>query len=147
MNQDVKPYFESSYHFKLIKASWGIFALIRGKVESINEPEITGEFRISNTIWFSFNGKLTAPAEDKIFMLNGIKSVCEEIESQINEPIVISLTDFQINPCDYQKEGMKYAFANWAANHFGFPPKEFNSDFDRETNKYVFSEIDQTTNE
>lgn len=141
MEQNEKVFYESSYQFKLIKAEWGIYANIKAKVEPLNESTIKSEYRISDLIWFSFNGKLIAPAEDKAFMLNGIKSVCKEIEVRIDDPIIITLTDFQISPCDYQKDGMYYAFAHWAANHFGFTFKIFNCYFDSENNKYVFPDL------
>lgn len=43
---------------------------------------------------------------------------------------------------DYQKEGMFYAFAEWAANHFGFAPMKINCHFDAVKNKYVFPDLD-----
>ena len=134
-------YFESTYTFTLIKAGWGIYAQIKAEVNSAEKSSYSGKYRISDRIWFTFNNKVLSPPEDRIFMLNGLTSVSEEIEAVIDEDIVIAMTHFQIALCDYQKEGMFYAFAAWARNHFGLPEKEINSYFDQENNRYVFPDL------
>lgn len=137
-----KPFFESSYRFKFIKSTWGIYAQIHAEVQPLIDTTYSAEYRISDLVWFTFNGKLTAPREDLSLMLKGLKSVSEEIEKCIDGEIIIALTDFQIIHSDYQKEGMFYAFAGWARNHFDLSQKEFTCYFNKEENKYVFPELE-----
>jgi hypothetical protein len=137
-----KPYYESSYKFKLIKSSWGIYAQICAKVQPKKNSTYNAEYRISDLIWFTFNGKITAPQTDLELMIKGLKTVSDDIEKHIDEEILIVIIDFQIAHSDYQKDGMYYAFIEWANHHFGFIQKEINCYFDIEKNKYVFPELD-----
>ena len=119
----------------------GIYALIKAKVEPLDETRYKTEYRISNNVWICFNERITAPSEDIAYMINGLKSVSSTIDGKIDESIIIVITDFQISLTDYQKEGMFYAFAGWATNHFKLTPNEINCYFNKKNNLYVFPEL------
>ena len=125
--------------YKIRKASWGIIIKITASSEKRKHRE-----KISNNVFYDYNVKnIHLTYLEKHLLKKGLIWISPLIENKIDDSICISITEIELNLCDYQVEGMFYGIAHWASEHFDFQLPRYEFSFDKEKNKYIFSDLEK----
>ena len=123
--------------YKIRETHWGIYIKIKANTENSNQGQ-----KISENIFLEYQiDNINITEEEKDLLKAGLKWVSPNIEEKINSFTKITLTEIELNECDYQIEGMFYGIAFWASEHFGFDLPEYNYSYDKKSNKYIFSDL------
>lgn len=127
-----------TYHYRLIKASWGIAVDIAAEAEAL-PPVLENIKKVDKDLWLGIDIDGLSHSEHEYLAL-GLRLVAEEIRKakQISGPILVRVLDLRFNPSDYQPEGLSGAIAGWAGQAFGFAVSDIPVTFDKQNNRYIF---------
>lgn len=130
--------------FKALKTSWGIWILIDAEEilldnNTMNISEVSENIRIETSFRRKFFMRNSENQEEVDLILNGLKWVSPLFAVKKNHTIFIHKISFANVITDYQKEGLFYAIAEWAAKYYKFELPKYSYYYDRKTNKYYFN--------
>lgn len=113
------------------KSSWGIIIIQEGFI--IKEFELLDSFyELGNGVYLNIIFNLS---EDYLrFLIDGAKWVLDYID----DDILITISNIELNPNDFQKEGLFFSMAEWLSTYYDFALPEFEVNFDRTKNEYVY---------
>lgn len=123
-------------NFRVFKTGWGIFIQIAGRVNSNENQE---ELLMLNLDFLRINFS----EKQKAYLYKGFEWVKPQIEKSITEKIEILIEEINLVLTDFQEEGLFYAMAFWASEHFGFEMPKFDCHYNREGNKYEFPDLEK----
>lgn len=122
--------------FKVLKSSWGIFVEIEATlIDKISNNE--NYVKVNNRLFISFENYSSMADDFKLELINGLKWV--ENDMNLNKDMVIILNNIEINPSDFQLEGLFLCMASWAGVVFEFDLPHYTYEYDKKLNKYVFT--------
>jgi hypothetical protein len=128
----------SKFEYRLIKSSWGIAIDIEASYVCLKTPPTFGE-RISNNIWLTSNIKPLSLSESQFqWILKGLKLISEKITHKIDvkEHVLITISNIELNPSDYQIDGLALAIIGWTCQEFNISSPKLDIEFDKMNNKY-----------
>ena len=125
----------STYHYRIIKSSWGVAIDITAEMTSV---PIVGAKQVTDTIYLSMEAPIGLMSEERAYLVGGLRLVADQIHSTLNAPVMIRILELTFNHCDYQPEGLACAIAGWVAQEMGFEPPTIQVTFDRQLNQYQF---------
>lgn len=123
-----------SYKYRCIKeSSWGIAIDFSFRVEYVKEGDnLASDLCLS----VKFNKNVFLSYEFKEIIRKGIAWVGPLILSR--KKVIIYVEKINFNPTDFQKEGLFFGVASWASEFFEFQLPDYETNFDRINNRYVF---------
>jgi hypothetical protein len=130
----------SRYEYRVLKSTWGIAIDIEATYKILKtEPEIGQKISSRISLNLQVNDYVLLD-EEKDWIIKGLKVVCEEIYSRINnsEYVLIIIHKIDYYPCDYQIDGLASAIIAWASQEFNFISPKIDIEFDKKANKYLF---------
>ncbi|KMQ61889.1 hypothetical protein ACM40_06080 [Chryseobacterium sp. BLS98] len=121
----------------ILKTSWGIAIFYEIKeLLDLNENSVNIH-KIAPQVYLKLNDNII----DNIslnYLKKGIKSIIQYIDIF---PVIFSIEKLEYNFCDYQPEGMYYAFRKWFFENHNMEFPIINVYYDKETNKYIFPDL------
>jgi hypothetical protein len=129
----------STSTFRVLKASWGIWLQITGLSIPNKDKKHNFKINLENDLNFS--------QEELEYINSGFNWLLPIIEKKVSPKRTIIITKIKIVLTDYQKEGLFYGIVFWLSEHFNFEMPNFECEYDKEQNKYIFSELNEIMKE
>jgi hypothetical protein len=124
----------STYQYRLLRTSWGIWIRLTARVSPGEGPD----------------GVVVAPGlpvrlafeeaaahlieEDREELARGLAVVAPEMPG----PVTVTVSEALYSLCDFQPDGLAVAMCRWAEQEFGLPPRVIGESYDPTANRYVF---------
>lgn len=119
--------------FKIHQSSWGIWIKITGNSKLKEE-------RGENLLVISPE-KIKLSQQEEKYLKDGFTWASSAIDDVTEKKYEIAITSIELVHTDYQEEGLFYAIAFWLSEHFDFDLPKFEYSFNKELNRYEFSEL------
>lgn len=113
--------------------SWTIYIEVDGDIiygRTTNSVQVTDNIRVD------ISTAIGLDEDEKRLIIEGIKWVLNHIPD--SKEITIFIKQVNFNVCDYQKEGLFFAIANWLSKKFRFDMPKYEIKFNKKINKYEF---------
>ena len=130
---------KSTYHYRVIKSSWGIAIDITADVLPLADS-VYAAIEVRNGLWLSVDLGSALTQQEHQMLINRLYLLNGDLDRIVQEhgPLVIRVYDVSFNPVDYQEEGLAYALAGWVAQRFTIPLTLQPVHFLKQENRYIF---------
>jgi hypothetical protein len=129
----------STYVFKVLRSSWGIWISITAKVR-YGDPVDRSADGGGATTTLEFSGAAAGLALDHVDALRaGWTTVAADVVRRHRRAVHVTVDDVTFVETDFQVEGLAVAMCRWAENQFGLRAREIDVVFDAEENRYRFT--------
>ena len=140
------PKMQTTFTYKLLKASWGIYIEITAELTTLSR--VTSPTRrvaegillcVSQSLTDSEGRTTRLTASEMEWLCRGIGLVADKVKILRPVPIVVHLLQFSHAPCDYQEESLACCIAGWLARKVGIEAPQFQVHYDQPRNRYEFT--------
>lgn len=126
----------STYVYKVLKSSWGIWISVTAAVSHGDAGRSSGS---GSAPELKFSGRAAEmPLEYQDQLSAGWVAVSSEVARESGDDICVIVEDIKFADTDFQAEGLAVAMCRWAEQAFGLEIHEVDVTFDAEEHKYKF---------
>lgn len=121
-------------HYRIkTKTSWVIYIGIEAILLS---NKTKNSFHVINNLSLDLSNVNNLHPDEELLIAKGIKWVSDYVPNNGQKTIFIK--EVALVACDYQKEILFFAMANWLSKEFDFKMPQFEFSYNKSTNKYEF---------
>ncbi len=127
----------SSHLYRIRKSTWGIIINLNIHVSRFSkEKKYVELLQVNDKLFIDFGNLHIMPKTSKKYFEHGVRWIRNHLN--VNEPIVLTIISIDINPSDFQEEGIFFAMASWCSEYFDFEMPNYEYSFNKVDNKYEF---------
>lgn len=131
----------STFHYHIVKTSWGIAVLLTCQAHICNE-DVSKYVAINDRLHLDIlqlSTNMRLSDEEIGYLRLGLGLVANQIgEATPDKCVLITVLRVDLDATDYQPEGLAWAITGWAAEYFRFNPPAIPTSYDRQRNRYDF---------